>query len=54
MTMSDHLKLDLYVSPHSATSPDRFWANLHSLFRDNVARYLAGEPLAAAKGHRQP
>jgi phosphoglycerate dehydrogenase-like enzyme len=36
---------NLYVSPHSATSPDRFWANLHALFRDNVARYLAGEPL---------
>jgi phosphoglycerate dehydrogenase-like enzyme len=35
----------LYISPHSATSPDRFWANLHALFRDNVARYLAGEPL---------
>jgi phosphoglycerate dehydrogenase-like enzyme len=36
---------NLYISPHSATSPDRFWANLHALFRDNVARYLAGEPL---------
>jgi phosphoglycerate dehydrogenase-like enzyme len=36
---------DLYISPHSATSPDRFWANLHALFRDNVGRYLAGEPL---------
>lgn len=36
---------NLYISPHSATSPDRFWANVHTLFRDNVARYLAGEPL---------
>jgi phosphoglycerate dehydrogenase-like enzyme len=36
---------NLYISPHSATSPDRFWANLHALFRENVARYLAGEPL---------
>jgi phosphoglycerate dehydrogenase-like enzyme len=36
---------NLYISPHSATSPDRFWANLHALFRDNVGRYLAGEPL---------
>jgi phosphoglycerate dehydrogenase-like enzyme len=36
---------NLYVSPHSATSPDRFWNNVHRLFRDNVARYLRGEPL---------
>jgi phosphoglycerate dehydrogenase-like enzyme len=35
----------LLISPHSATSPDRFWSNLHELFRDNVRRYLAGEPL---------
>jgi phosphoglycerate dehydrogenase-like enzyme len=37
---------NLYISPHSATSPDRFWANLHELFRHNVRRYLRGEPLS--------
>ena len=36
---------NLYISPHSATSPDRFWANLYEIFRDNVRRYLHGEPL---------
>lgn len=36
---------NLYISPHSATSPDRFWSNLHELFRDNLGRYLRGEPL---------
>jgi glyoxylate/hydroxypyruvate reductase len=35
----------LLISPHSATSPDRFWSNLHELFRENVTRYLNGEPL---------
>jgi phosphoglycerate dehydrogenase-like enzyme len=39
---------DLLISPHSATSPDRFWDNLHALFRDNLRRYLAGEPLRNA------
>ncbi len=36
---------NLLISPHSATSPDHFWDNLHALFRDNLRRYLAGEPL---------
>jgi phosphoglycerate dehydrogenase-like enzyme len=36
---------NLFISPHSATSPDRFWANLHELFRDNLTRYLTGAPL---------
>lgn len=36
---------NLYVSPHSATSPERFWPNLYGLFRENLRRYLAGEPL---------
>ena len=35
----------LLISPHSATSPNSFWANLQVLFRDNVQRYLNGEPL---------
>jgi phosphoglycerate dehydrogenase-like enzyme len=36
---------NLWISPHSATSPERFWSNLHELLRDNVQRYLAGQPL---------
>jgi phosphoglycerate dehydrogenase-like enzyme len=36
---------NLRISPHSATDPDRFWTNLHELLRENVQRYLAGEPL---------
>jgi len=36
---------NLYVSPHSATSPDRFWDNLYELFRENLRRYLNGEAL---------
>ncbi len=36
---------NLLISSHSATSPERFWSNLHELLRDNVRRYLAGEPL---------
>lgn len=33
------------ISPHSASSPDRYWERLHRLFRDNVERYLDGRPL---------
>jgi phosphoglycerate dehydrogenase-like enzyme len=36
---------NLLISPHSATAPQRFWSNLHELFRDNLERYLRGEPL---------
>jgi phosphoglycerate dehydrogenase-like enzyme len=36
---------NLWISPHSATSPERFWANVHALLRENVQHYLAGEPL---------
>jgi phosphoglycerate dehydrogenase-like enzyme len=36
---------NLLISPHSATAPAKFWSNLHELFRDNVSRYLRGEPL---------
>jgi glyoxylate/hydroxypyruvate reductase len=35
----------LLISPHSATAPESFWTNLHELLRDNLRRYLAGEPL---------
>ena len=37
---------NLFISPHSATSADRFWTNLYTLFRDNIGRYLEGTPLA--------
>ncbi len=36
---------NLYLSPHSASSPSALFTNLHELFRDNLERYLAGEPL---------
>jgi phosphoglycerate dehydrogenase-like enzyme len=36
---------NLYLSSHNASSPDTLWANLHTLLRDNIVRYLAGEPL---------
>jgi len=36
---------NLLISPHSATAPGKFWSNLHELFRDNMSRYLRGEPL---------
>jgi phosphoglycerate dehydrogenase-like enzyme len=36
---------NLYISAHSATSPEHFWANLHELFRENVRRYVTGQPL---------
>jgi len=36
---------NLYLSPHSAAAPAALFANLHELFEDNLARYLAGEAL---------
>ena len=36
---------NLYISSHCSTSPDRFFANLYALFRDNVRRYIDGSPL---------
>jgi phosphoglycerate dehydrogenase-like enzyme len=36
---------NLYLSPHCSASPAALFVNLHELFRDNLARYLAGEPL---------
>ena len=35
----------LLISPHSATAPESFWPNLYELFRDNLRRYLTGQPL---------
>lgn len=36
---------NLYLSPHASTTPDAMFVNLTELFCDNLARYLAGEPL---------
>ncbi len=36
---------NLYLSPHSAAAPAALFQNLHELFEDNLARYLAGDPL---------
>jgi phosphoglycerate dehydrogenase-like enzyme len=36
---------NLYVSPHAAASPSALFPNLHVLFRENLTRFLAGEPL---------
>jgi phosphoglycerate dehydrogenase-like enzyme len=36
---------NIYLSPHSATAMDSYWSNVHAIFRDNLVRYLAGEPL---------
>jgi phosphoglycerate dehydrogenase-like enzyme len=36
---------NLYISAHCSTSPDRFFANVYTLFRENVRRYLDGSPL---------
>jgi phosphoglycerate dehydrogenase-like enzyme len=36
---------NLVLSPHSASAPTALFVNLHRLFRDNLARFLAGQPL---------
>jgi phosphoglycerate dehydrogenase-like enzyme len=36
---------NLFISPHSAAAPDQHWANVFSLFTENLRRYLRGEPL---------
>jgi phosphoglycerate dehydrogenase-like enzyme len=36
---------NLYLSPHAASAPDALFVNLTELFCENLARYLAGEPL---------
>jgi phosphoglycerate dehydrogenase-like enzyme len=34
---------NLYISPHSASSPDYFFATLYETFRENLRRYLTGD-----------
>jgi phosphoglycerate dehydrogenase-like enzyme len=44
----DHLLWDapdIVLSPHAASAPAALFVNLHTLFRANLARYLAGDPL---------
>jgi phosphoglycerate dehydrogenase-like enzyme len=36
---------NLYLSPHCSAAPAALFVSLHRLFRDNLERYLAGEPL---------
>jgi len=36
---------NLYLSPHCSASPQALFLNLHQLFRDNLERYLADQPL---------
>ena len=36
---------NVYLSPHAATSPSALFANLHELFLENLAAYLARAPL---------
>lgn len=36
---------NLYLSPHSASSPAALFVNLHELFRENLTRFLDGRPL---------
>jgi phosphoglycerate dehydrogenase-like enzyme len=36
---------NLYLSPHSASSPAALFVNLHELFRENLTRFLAGAEL---------
>lgn len=36
---------NLLISPHSATAPGSYWGNVQALFRDNLRRYLEGQPL---------
>jgi phosphoglycerate dehydrogenase-like enzyme len=36
---------NLAISPHSAASVEKYFQNVWQLFRENMQRYLAGEPL---------
>ena len=36
---------NLYLSYHCSSSPAALFVNLHRLWRDNLTRWLAGEPL---------
>lgn len=37
---------NIYISAHCSSDPSRLFDGTHRIFADNVARYLAGEPLA--------
>jgi phosphoglycerate dehydrogenase-like enzyme len=37
---------NLFLSPHVSTSPSALFPNVHRMFRSNLERFLAGEPLA--------
>ncbi len=44
----DHILWDapnLRLSPHCSTAPDALFRNLHRMFRENLTRFLAGEPV---------
>jgi phosphoglycerate dehydrogenase-like enzyme len=36
---------NLFLSPHVSTSPSALFPNLHRMFRENLGRFLAGDPL---------
>jgi len=36
---------NIYISAHCSTDPSKLFSNLHRLFEDNLARFLADEPL---------
>ena len=36
---------NIYISAHCSTEPTRFFESAHQVFADNMARYLAGQPL---------
>ena len=36
---------NIYISAHCSTDPSRLFDGTHRIFADNLARYLAGEPL---------
>jgi phosphoglycerate dehydrogenase-like enzyme len=38
---------DLLITPHSAGLTERLWDRHYALIRENLRRYLAGEPLVA-------
>ena len=45
---------NLYISPHSASSPDYFFATLYETFRENLRRYLAGDGPMVNEVSREP
>ena len=36
---------NIFISPHSSASQDRYLESLFELFTDNLGRYARGEPL---------